>query len=726
MSIEKEIKALKFLIASYFGSSSEEARTDLITEQFKATNNEYLKTYDSYTVKKLEKQLDFLQDQFSVDFHVEEIIHVPGERPFTKRVCDCKNNFRSLKETLPLIDMDRVVNEAVCIVKKNVMMGSLDGYQIPPLVFKRMVCGGKTTTLSYIFNKLKDTSELNVIGITFTSQKMNYFQYRNGETQSQAILRLITSQLIDCTDKEKQQLVVNRIELDKYLGNNVVLLIDNLNKGETLDKEATEMLCEMFLDRPGRYLVFTTHVRMTLDNLTRPDAGSTTTISGSNKSNSNKRGIVTVNMSLANNLKELQLLPGCETLTPSQASWYSYIPSLVYTTMMNNYNTPELRIQQTMNIIDSTRKLTIIKRFVKELLSGEPDILVSKYFDQFNNLGNDFKVSYPLCYIKGIFEKFREYYPDLKVVIGIIDKIQMYEERTVRSDFYWHDIIKLAIVLRCLDASLNEIEGPFKILPAGIKPALQFITLPSGIMNIKQATRMINIEVNKYNNPTLFFIHPIEINFESVECMVVYSNGKQGNNKKITKIGYKTTKAVDKINVKVINAKFLDHCYLFNSHITTINPISTTTNTTTTKEERWTYLSMQEVFEVLGTSLKLTIPGDEYVLPAEAVNSKIVVDTLPLKNIPLKHINTRTITSKRDKYFASTVRKYTTTIYICNSDNSGISFMYIDCTTGMLKYRFHRTSYPMLKQSNATIQCRKFYSTTVSCGLRFIRNIIRK
>ena len=391
--------------------------------------------------------------------------------------------------------------------------------------------------------------------------------------------------------------------------------------------------------------------------------------------------------------------------------------------MMNNYNTPELRIQQTMNIIDSTRKLTIIKRFVKELLFGEPDILVSKYFDQFSSLGNDLKVSYPLCYIKGIFEKFREFYPDLNVVIGIIDKIQMYEERTVRSDFYWHDIIKLAIVLRCLDASLNEIEGPFKILPAGIKPALQFITLPSGIMNIKQATRMINIEVNKYNNPTLFFIHPIEINFESVECMVVYSNGKQGNNKKITKIGYKTTKAVDKINMKVINAKFLDHCYLFNSHITTINPISTTT---TTSKERWTYLSMQEVFEVLGTSLKLTIPGDEYVLPAEAVNSKIVVDTLPLKNIPLKHINTRTITSKRDKYFASTVRKYTTTIYICNSDNSGISFMYIDCTTGMLKYRFHRTSYPMLKQSNATIQCRKFNSTTVSCGLRFIRNIIRK
>ena len=71
-----------------------------------------------------------------------------------------------------------------------------------------------------------------------------------------------------------------------------------------LDNEAAKMLRKMFLDRAGRYLVFTSHVAMVVDN---------TYALGSNADPS-KRGIATVNMSLAT-LEQLRFLPNCSGIT---------------------------------------------------------------------------------------------------------------------------------------------------------------------------------------------------------------------------------------------------------------------------------------------------------------------------------------------------------------------------------------------------------------------------
>lgn len=65
----------------------------------------------------------------------------------------------------------------------------------------------------------------------------------------------------------------------------------------------------MFLDRPGRYLVFTTHVRMSVDDPSQR-GGKAAKFLGDFQNSPSNRGIVALNMSLANNLKELQVLPG--------------------------------------------------------------------------------------------------------------------------------------------------------------------------------------------------------------------------------------------------------------------------------------------------------------------------------------------------------------------------------------------------------------------------------
>jgi hypothetical protein len=65
MSVDKEIEAVKFLLGSYFGSPSESERTDLITNQFQETKNEYLKTYAEFSKAELKEQLIVLQGQLS-------------------------------------------------------------------------------------------------------------------------------------------------------------------------------------------------------------------------------------------------------------------------------------------------------------------------------------------------------------------------------------------------------------------------------------------------------------------------------------------------------------------------------------------------------------------------------------------------------------------------------------------------------------------------------------
>jgi hypothetical protein len=47
--------------------------------------------------------------------------------------------------------------------------------------------------------------------------------------------------------------------LDEHLGDNVVLLIDELNAIGTPDSYLAELLRTMFLDKAGSYLVFTSH-----------------------------------------------------------------------------------------------------------------------------------------------------------------------------------------------------------------------------------------------------------------------------------------------------------------------------------------------------------------------------------------------------------------------------------------------------------------------------------
>ena len=194
-------------------------------------------------------------------------------------------------------------------------------------------------------------------------------------------------------------LVIDCDALNDHLNGNVVLLIDELNiLGMPLENDAAQLLREMFLDKRGRFLVFTSHFPVSIEG---DAAQAIDLLAKSANVPPSLRGISTVNMSLGNTLTELRAMStACEALTEETAAWLAYIPSLIYCSMndtgIHGVVTPSMRFKQMNIIVEPGKKLDTLKRFVEELLSGQRDPEVARYYGAFASVGADTSVSYPL------------------------------------------------------------------------------------------------------------------------------------------------------------------------------------------------------------------------------------------------------------------------------------------------------------------------------------------
>ena len=189
-------------------------------------------------------------------------------------------------------------------------------------------------TLVKLFEAFKLGGFYKPIFISFSSNFSDYAR-QPWETQSEAIMRLIAVQLGEYTADEALNIEVSEVDLDRNLGDNVVLLVDELNRlAPTLDLEATLLLRRLFLDKRHRYLVFSSHYPFELDQVQLDnDVVSSSTV----EYLPSCKGIYTFNMSQATSstaLVELQSISEyCGGLTESQAAWFGYIPSIVITSM---------------------------------------------------------------------------------------------------------------------------------------------------------------------------------------------------------------------------------------------------------------------------------------------------------------------------------------------------------------------------------------------------------
>jgi hypothetical protein len=242
--------------------------------------------------------------------------------------------------------MEETLTEAIRIIiqealKSNSSSASSEN-RIPPLAIFRMARGGKSKILEEIFKKLKKIGYLPIF-ITFNFD----FLQIEGESQKNAVMRLIAKQFIDPSVNLEKNFLIDEERLlrhidDTSVGKTVVLLVDELNllsQGKPLDKEAAIFLTKNFSDQKNRYLVFSSHIRMNFDEVMQ---------AGAVFCSPSLRLVKTLHhLPRAHDILQLAKMSAkCSSLTIYEMQFYGGIPSLIYSFKEHGLDFKVLLMQQ--------------------------------------------------------------------------------------------------------------------------------------------------------------------------------------------------------------------------------------------------------------------------------------------------------------------------------------------------------------------------------------------
>eukprot|EP01039_Chlorochromonas_danica_P007428 gene7426-8215_t len=329
--------------------------------------------------------------------------------------------------------------------------------------------------------------------ISFNGSGAQPFIQLVDETASQAILRLIGIQLVHFPLEEDLNIVVDRDALVNHLKDqNTALLIDKLNNLDNLDEEAAALLRHLFLDIPGRYLVFTSHYPVSIE----ANGLRTLDVMGRQREKASNRGIITVDMSLAHELDELRGMSSCcEGLTEEEAAWLGYIPSLVYCSKNDAghhdgcFVTPRRRFWQMNITILIEKKAEVLRFFIRELMSGYRDIMSVEYKQIYSSATRDSEQPFASFKLKA-----------QRPGLGVHSSSGYHIANATCS---------LGLCIFGLDSEVN--------------PDLEFVTLPDECDTLEGAREFMNEKVEKCTKHTLIYVSSANARYPSMECFVVYT-----------------------------------------------------------------------------------------------------------------------------------------------------------------------------------------------------------
>ena len=495
----------------------------------------------------------------------------------------CKNTL-STRSGQPhnFVDFERVVDYACEVSKAMLPRCTSEDFRVPPFALVRLARGGKTATASAVFG--------------------NSGFKRLDKSDRKVILRSIAAQLMGCAPADV--VVPTTEELDAALGDKpVLLIIDEINKlnGGKLNEDSRALLRELFLDKPGRYLLFTSHIWMNLD---------ASQFNGKSPRGS-IRGVATTDMSLAHSLDELRnMAPEFTSLTADRAGWYGYIPSLVLTAGRDAgrlaITTPVMRYGHEVSSIEinPNNALKVLHCFVHELLTGKREAAVAKYFQGFQIfLETDTlaRVAYPLCYVMCVLDTLN-LTPGTVSLLKTLRKLESQLDST-SDGMMWESVVHMAIVLRCMHAQSFGTMGPFDMADLNARPELRCLSLPDSYRTLAAAKILIDKEVEKIRQSTFLHVTAIYSKFEIVDGIVVYCNGKAGAGRLIRTQGYlcKDDKTLHVTELKPVSAK------LISDGVKLINRQGIE-NPSAELPEGWQYVTQGEIGGLLGVSLQLALP----------------------------------------------------------------------------------------------------------------------
>ncbi|CAJ1357168.1 unnamed protein product, partial [Effrenium voratum] len=293
------------------------------------------------------------------------------------------------------LELDSCVDDCMQAVQDNLpLVTKSTKPRVPPAMLSRCMRGGKTTMLCKVFDRLKKEEKLPIF-ISFNGDSL--VSKLDGEKVLDTMLRAIAVSLMKnkpADKKDAERVRCSEKALKAYLADkqDVVLVVDELNvllKANPTDghQDAGRFLREMFLDPAGRHLVFSTHIPTSagLDQVLGKGAGSS-------------RTVIPIKMPRCAEVQRLRgMHPNCAALTPLEAVYFGYIPSLIYSVKTGGFDL-EGRIR---DILPAAKSDFLAESFLSEFFTGErgPDHDPVRAFDALTESPKKGQIRWILAYV---------------------------------------------------------------------------------------------------------------------------------------------------------------------------------------------------------------------------------------------------------------------------------------------------------------------------------------
>lgn len=532
-------------------------------------------SFEALDAKLIAKRLLFSANRFLPH-------QIRDRRQLTKAVSDCACPVDPHRPLI-FVGLEKTLSFSMSIIRDHLKYTC----RVPPLVISRMSRGGKTTILCELFAKLKLEGDIDPIFISFNGTLRDV----KGLSQSESIIHMIATQITDPRDVGGRPIICDESILDEHLGDRqVVLLIDELNVlgYPTLDEEASALLKRMFLDKRNRYLVFSTHVPMSIDSTSSYMVSIT-----------NRTCIyvpfepITVPAALA------PMGPNYENISVNELAVYGGVPSLVYSSKDLYFNAEHHfdRISEMLEFNPSD-----LFPFLFSVITGALTRQITLY--TVFGIVTEGKVYWPLCYILFLLKKFTKVHaltPQLETCYeGFHTTYHKLLSADTGSGKDWESLINLVIFIRCILSLEDHLCFPFVVIPS---PLLTVTYLNITETDITAAWTVIEDafqSIPEDQFPAAIIAIPSNATFPIVDGILAYSTDRTGSNRQY--IGYQA-KAGEGYPSKNASGlpDWMTVCYL-------LRGVAPPTTRGTVKSN-WTYWDRRTIEALLGPSLAKLYPA---------------------------------------------------------------------------------------------------------------------
>lgn len=371
----------------------------------------------------------------------------------------------------------------------------------------------------------------------------------------------------------------------------MVLLIDELNAlRKPLDVHGALLLRRDFLDAYGRYVVFSSHVPMGLDD-------TIDTLLGTINTPPSSRGFIPLSMPFTTNVTVLRSMFGDQSSivpTPVQVALYGGIPSLLYCALTGLGISPRTRFEMEIgnHPIPEEAKPQLLLNFVDEILCGRQKYADVRRFDLFSSLDEMGNISWPLCFMSPILGTLsHKLDAPARRISCLADDLSAYASKN-QTGLDWEVMMQIAILLRCIICPRSGILpffGGCEVL------VVTCATIPAEFITSHDAYRFIAHLVNGLAPGTLLYLSPQCAKFPDYDGFLVFKAAAAAGTFRVVGIQVKLSRGSPK-HLPVPG--WIEAAVLLRGNAPERAHLS----------DKWTYWNRDQMVELLGVSLGSLYP----------------------------------------------------------------------------------------------------------------------